>query len=385
MQDVACARVELPPHVELVKGYDGTWRVDDLQRRRRFVLDRASLLVLAAVAAGAANEDEVLDLLGPCDGLGAPAVARRLRALLDRDLLRHAGAAEAPAAWAEDLLRDWRRHHWHAAARYHLSTYDYPFIDYSAALGGFSRDRGRMADYLRREPDLARAKSYPGARRRQLPFPNAALLPSPARMVGLDAPPAGVDPTDAVTKVLSMTFGSIGELPRGSARAAPDLRRTSPSGGARHPCEGYLLSLGLPGLDRGIYHAMTTDVALELVGPAPADADLARLFPATWVRAPFEVLAVIVVTCVFERNMYRYREPRTFRTVHMDAGHLAATAELAASSLGLEAMVEYRDDEQAVEAAIGLDFLEEGYMLAIALGLPEAGARDAEEGGDDGD
>lgn len=97
-------------------------------------------------------------------------------------------------------------------------------------------------------------------------------------------------------------------------------------------------------------------------------AELAMMFPATYSRAPFQVAAIVMVTCVFERNMYRYREPRTFRTVHMDAGHLAETFELACAANGIRCFTQYANNDQAIEAKLGLKPLEEGYMLACAIG-----------------
>ena len=65
--------------------------------------------------------------------------------------------------------------------------------------------------------------------------------------------------------------------------------------------------------------------------------------------------------------MYRYREPRTFRTVHMDAGHIAATIRLTARSMGLVGGILVCDNATEIEAALGLDGMSEGYMLTVAL------------------
>lgn len=61
--------------------------------------------------------------------------------------------------------------------------------------------------------------------------------------------------------------------------------------------------------------------------------------------APFTPQALIVVTAVFARNMYRYREPRTFRTVFMDVGHLLGTFEMVASALGVRSFIHHAMNE----------------------------------------
>jgi len=85
-------------------------------------------------------------------------------------------------------------------------------------------------------------------------------------------------------------------------------------------------------------------------------------------RASFKIKAVVILTSVFERNMFRYREPRTFRTIFLDAGHVAATVEIASRSLGINAYVQHGINDAWVENLLGLDSLREGVILGIALG-----------------
>jgi hypothetical protein len=115
---------------------------------------------------------------------------------------------------------------------------------------------------------------------------------------------------------------------------------------------------------------------LSLISEAAFDdTELRRLFPLGYGRAPFDVKCLVAITSVFDRNMYRYREPRTFRTVHMDVGHLATTLGVAAAGHHVMSHVAYADDEEAIERSLGLDGLEEGYMLTVSLGLPKGDAQ----------
>ena len=83
--------------------------------------------------------------------------------------------------------------------------------------------------------------------------------------------------------------------------------------------------------------------------------------------APFTPQALVVVTAVFGRNMYRYREPRTFRTVFMDTGHLLGTFEMVASALGLQSFIHHAINEEAVERMLGLAALQEGVIGGAAV------------------
>jgi SagB-type dehydrogenase family enzyme len=180
-------------------------------------------------------------------------------------------------------------------------------------------------------------------------------------------PAAGTIDFDALTDLISLGFGATGFLAP-VTDAAPLLRRTSPSGGARHPSEGYVIVLDVPGVEPGWYHVTMQPFSLRrLVGRPKDPVELHQLFPQTFERFPLEVRCLIVVTSRFERNMYRYREPRTFRTVHMDAGHIAGTIKIAARARGLAAGISPSDRARAIESAIGIDGMVEGYMLTVAL------------------
>jgi SagB-type dehydrogenase family enzyme len=178
---------------------------------------------------------------------------------------------------------------------------------------------------------------------------------------------------ESLSATIALAFGATGErIP--VTDSAPLLRRSSPSGGGRHPSEGYVVVRDVAGLDPGWYHVTMKPFSLRRAGTQPVDsATLQVLFPATFARFRAEVSALVILTTVFERNMYRYREPRTFRTVHMDAGHIAGTVRLGARALGLTADVFDRDDALGIEAALGLNGMREGYLLTVALGHGQGG------------
>jgi SagB-type dehydrogenase family enzyme len=116
----------------------------------------------------------------------------------------------------------------------------------------------------------------------------------------------------------------------------------------------------------GIWHV---DAARRRLVQVPGSAD------AEWMKenleglhmAPFVPQAFIVVTAVFGRNMYRYREPRTFRTIFMDVGHILGTCEMIASGVGIRSFVHHAINEVEVERVLGLSALHEGVIAGAAL------------------
>ena len=65
--------------------------------------------------------------------------------------------------------------------------------------------------------------------------------------------------------------------------------------------------------------------------------------------------------------MFRYRDPRTFRTIHMDAGHMLGTIEIAAQHFNIESKVSYSINEIELEKYIGITGLVEGTIASVAL------------------
>jgi SagB-type dehydrogenase family enzyme len=170
-----------------------------------------------------------------------------------------------------------------------------------------------------------------------------------------------------ILNVLAAALGQTGELPI-TWRGSPLMLRTSPSGGARNPTEGYLFSFGIHGLRDGGYHFNSGKYRLDRIS-AIAAVSIKELFPVTWARCPFEPKATIALTSVFSRNMFRYREPRTFRSVHLDAGHIVATIEMVSEQLGIRNFVSYAENQKKISDVLKIKPLSEGLMAYVSLGL----------------
>lgn len=142
--------------------------------------------------------------------------------------------------------------------------------------------------------------------------------------------------------------------------------KTSPSGGARHSIEAYVLALDVRGLRRGAYHY---DAARhELV-------DLRRhLSPAIVARLVANqkyfgrAAAVILMTAVFARAMWRYPFSRAYRSLLTEAGHLGQTFCLMATSQNLAPFCTMAFSERDIEGLVGLNPAEEGALYVVGVG-----------------
>ncbi|GGV29369.1 dehydrogenase [Streptomyces longisporoflavus] len=363
-------RYRLSPAVRLLPpGSFGNrqWLAVDLVAKRRLAIGRHAV-ALCVLAAGPTTLADAVRAVADYAGAGREELAKTFGTLLDQEILVAAEPSEQ-SRWVDELLAQWRAYGWAEAADHHLMTFDYPFHDYSA--DGWTQDRTLMRAYRDAEFDGGRYKAADRG-------PEAAGGPRAPRVTdvlptldaGLDelsGPPrrARTLDADALLRLMSVVFGVL-ESKGGGPGTAPFIRRTSPSGGARHPSEGYVCVFDVPGLEAGWYHYSCGDDALYKVADPDTERSGRALFGA--LRAPFPVRAVLVMTSVFGRNMYRYREPRTFRTLFMDVGHLLTTAEIAGRATGISVFGQHGIDDAYVGDVLRLAPDEEAPLLSVALG-----------------
>lgn len=341
------------------------WLVENYINKRKFSLTLPGVYLLI-LCMKPISLDKALTKMARAMNMSHQSVEPFVYQLLDRQLLVTETTEEERAF--EKMRGKWEKKGWAEAFEYYLSTYDYKFL--GANKEGIEKTREKMIKYSEIEPDHNRSKSYPQALEKiPTPAPHDSLVPIAISDVWKGR--IRRNPLDAHTlsNLMSMTFGNTKRVkPYWTGKDL--IRKTSPSGGARHPSEAYMAVVDVPGLESGWYHYSSALLEMELLEKDSVDENtLNRLFPTTYARAEFQVAAIIIITSVFERNMYRYREPRTFRTIHMDAGHLCSTFELLSRAYGFRTFAQYGANEQEIEQKLNINGLEEGYMLSISLGM----------------
>ncbi len=175
---------------------------------------------------------------------------------------------------------------------------------------------------------------------------------------------------ESVSKLLQTTWGIQGYLDTNVFGKLP--YKTSPSGGARHPVEVYLMALKVDGLETGIYHYQARDHLLEKLD-ASASARRARAYCADQLHVA-EAAALFIMTAVFSRTMWKYHNPRAYRVVLLDAGHLCQTFCLAATRMGLAPFSTAALKDTLIEKDLGLDGISESVLYVAGVGLLSATA-----------
>jgi len=167
-------------------------------------------------------------------------------------------------------------------------------------------------------------------------------------------------PLDVLSALLWATQGITAE--------AGDFHfRTVPSAGGLFPIETYVLARSVAGLEQGIYHFRPYAFDLELIKSGDFSRDLAQAALGQDMVAHAQ--ATFIWTAVVERSKWKYRQ-RAYRYIYLDAGHIAQNLYLAgtASGLGICGIGALLDD--AVNALIGVDGVEETVLYMAAAGWP---------------
>ena len=174
-------------------------------------------------------------------------------------------------------------------------------------------------------------------------------------------------PQALFANVLERTFGA-----RGQVHAADDfdvLKKTSPSGGALHPTEAYLIVQRVEGISPGLYHYRAGDHALQ---PLPPVDDLGHL---AWIAVAgqqwfADAHVLVALAPRFARNFWKYRNhPKAYRVTILDIGHLSQTLFLSATELGLGAYITAAINEVDIERAFGLTSYVDGPLAVCGFGL----------------
>ena len=147
--------------------------------------------------------------------------------------------------------------------------------------------------------------------------------------------------------------------------------KTSPSGGALHPIEAYLVVRDVEDVAPGIYHYDASRHQLErLRRGMTRDRMSDYLVGQRWFS---DACAFVVMTGVFTRTQWKYRYPRAYRVVVTEAGHLCQTFCLTATWLGLAPFCTMAIADSKIDQDLGIDGVTEGSLYVAGVGNRPAG------------
>jgi SagB-type dehydrogenase family enzyme len=247
-----------------------------------------------------------------------------------------------------------------SASFFHFATKD---VKYER---GEAKEFTSLRQLAKRKPLPARRKRYPGAKRVQLSVPGRdgefdRILKERRTWREFSKKPLD---RSQLEKLLWLSFGVQGWVTiRGVGRLP---LKTSPSGGALHPLESYVLIRRVGGIAPGIYHYDSEGHTLELLRGGASKREIKELLAGQdWFC---DAACVIFLTAVFPRSQWKYEHPRAYRVVLAEAGHVCQTFCLTATWLGLAPFCTMAFADTEIERRLGVDGIIESVVYAMGVG-----------------
>jgi len=336
-----------------------SWRprftLEEFVTRRRITASPMAALVLDAFS----EPRSVREAAALFPEFRTASVAREIRKLARLGFL----VSNADAGRARDVAEAWKGSF--AAAHFHFATRDQTYVSEPAAIAAYYRMR------LAQEPQPPQTKDVRTRCRIPLPAPalpaaGPSLLEALARRRTVREFARTPVPRDAFLSIVARTWGRTGWIDGGIL--GPQILKTSPSAGARHPVECYPIVWNVAGIPAGAYHYSVARNALELVRAGDFRREAARIAAnQEWVRgAGF----LCVLTAVVERTFWKYPDSDAYRLFFLDAGHLGQTFALLATAAGLGPFQTAAISEGRAEKLLGLDGIGELAFYLCGAGVP---------------
>lgn len=326
----------------------------------------AALVDLLLYCADAQELGDAADRLRQRVSCSPGSAAATIRSLVASGLLLDDAAN--PLAPSRETVRRWTDRGWAEALYFHARSNLLPKTDYSEP-EAYAEDAATMRHKVAAEPalpsnykDVPGAASIPLARGWAPPAADLAALLEESTLPATGRPLA----YDELSWIVHLGFGQTGSkrLPVSGEHVV----KTSPSGGSRHPTELYVVTLDVESQPPGLYHFSVRNDALELLRPGDHRAFLAEHVFNSPQRPPFAARVVFLLSTVFERSMFRYREPRSYRVMQFDLGHLMQTAAYVAAAAERPCYRAYSLHDGATEQFLGIDGFGESVMAYMVLG-----------------
>jgi len=264
------------------------------------------------------------------------------------------------AAWGE----------WNPAASFfHFSTKDLKFEADAA------KEFREVVELAQSKPMPQPVKPYAKARKIRLPEPTASgefarVLLTRRTWRKFSRKPVTLE---ALNKVMALTWGvqKFVDVPQLGSIAV----KTSPSGGALHPIEAYVLARNVENLPAGLYHYDGRNHRLELLRRGSSSKQITRWLANQWWYGG--AAFVVFMTAVFGRTQWKYDYARAYRAMLLEAGHLCQTFCLTATWLNLAPFCTLAFVDSAIEKAIGVDGVSESVLYVGGAGVRPENDRQA--------
>ena len=286
------------------------------------------------------------------EGARSPRLAELLALLVDRTLLDASDRSVDPRVKSMEALAPWNPE----VGFFHHASKDVPFVSPAKARANALSPSD--------EPMPTVVKQYP--RNRRVPLPAPAVSPQLGEVLLARRTSRRYSSAPVRIDELASILGYAAGIQRWASTPSGEVAlKTSPSGGARHSIECYVVARSVLGLSAGIYHYRPDRHLLERVGgPVPLQR-MRKYVPGSEYFA--SASAMVFFTSVFTREIWRYPYSRAYRATLAEVGHVCQTFLLTATSLGLASYCVMGLADSLIEADLGIDGITESVLYCAGV------------------
>ncbi|RKW20616.1 hypothetical protein D8B46_09235 [Candidatus Gracilibacteria bacterium] len=243
----------------------------------------------------------------------------------------------------------WFSNNWEEGLFYLMSNKDFPFIDYDTQKG-FIEDKKIMKKYLS-NLDIPDIKNYYPDSNKNIHLKEYSINYTLFDIYNNNQIKINLNIQEKVSFLLKTAFGFIGENDLGFGKFP---KKVVPSGGSRHPSEGYLFDFsGIFSKDT-IYYYDPEKNFLMYNNRFDGLIEKVNSFSYNYLKQiDFLPRFGIAITSNFIRNMWRYRESRTYRVMYNDVGHIVSILNLLIKIFGFYSAEYSFIDEQKFLETVG--------------------------------
>lgn len=338
---------------------------DLLLEGRSVVVERPSVLGVLAGLNEPLSEERVIVRLQSAFDLSRPAAQKAFRQLVDAGLL-------VPPDYGAEMMngiRHWEQRGWFDALLFHLRTHDLDYDDV-APQAAENATHQIMNAYIKEQLPPSFCKQASGSVRVELPAPSAwpedqtvgdVLLRrrSGGRWTGSSLEPA------VLSAVLHEGNSDNRRLRAEVARDCHD-RPEALLRSAYCALETYVFVFDVEGYEPGFYLYDLMQHALTLLKPGLFREEMQKICIGQ--AKPAGASAVLVISAVWERYMYRYRHPRAYRNLLINISELAHRYVLTATAFKLSNFITPALDDEFACRTMMLTAFEEAPMYVVAIG-----------------
>lgn len=254
----------------------------------------------------------------------------------------------------------WFQYGWVEAFRYNWATKDFPFLQMHKP-DAFLKDNQRMVHFREKSEVPSLYQIRESLKRYPAPSLHKKNIRQTLKQVQMNT----MSPVEKLGFLFSFCFGKRGRKVFGIQGSF--LRKVTPSGGARHPVEVYLVVFDYQGLENGVYHYNVKTNELDFLRKGNFYLEAQKATFDLFSKYQEKPKCLLIFTTVFERSMWRYRDSRSWRAPLVDVGHALMCFRQIASLLHFDTYTYQKFEDQKIAELIGVNIVEQSPLYVGTL------------------